>query len=62
MRILNDDFGRSRFRLLANKCRHPQDGADLLLMMTDRLTGVTIEPIGTIPYDARLQHPVCHEQ
>ena len=62
MRILNHDFGRSRFRLLANRCRHPKDGADLfheLLMMTDRLTGVTIEPIGTIPYDARLQHPAA---
>ncbi|MDQ3581556.1 MAG: MinD/ParA family protein, partial [Pseudomonadota bacterium] len=62
MRILNHDFGRSRFRLLANRCRHPRDGAHLfheLLMMTDRLTGVTIEPLGTIPYDARLQHPAA---
>ena len=24
MRILNHDFGRSRFRLLANRCRHPK--------------------------------------
>ncbi len=60
MRILNQDFGRSRFRLLANMCRRAGEGSALyhkLVAMADRLSGVIIEPLGTIPYDARLQRP-----
>lgn len=69
MRILNHHFGRSRFRVLANMCRHPNEGAalfDKLMTMADRLTDATIDFSGAIPYDARLQCPVpapgahCH--
>ncbi len=69
VRILNQDFGRSRFRLLTNMCRRPSEATDAyhkLLAMADRLTGVAIEPIGAIPYDPRLHLPLsdggayCH--
>jgi len=61
MKILNRDHKVSRFRLLANMVRSPQEGRDLyakLTRVTDRYLDVTLDYLGAIPFDENVRKAI----
>ena len=54
IKLLNLDYGLSRFRVLANQEQGPQEGRNLfakLTKITDRFLDVTLQYVGAVPYD-----------
>lgn len=54
IKLLNRDYGMTRFRVLANMVRSEQEGRNMfgkLLTVTDRFLDVTLQYVGSIPYD-----------
>ncbi|KAB0489858.1 MinD/ParA family protein [Pseudomonas psychrophila] len=54
IKLLNRDYGISRFRVLANMQHTPLDGQRLfakLIKITDSFLSVTLQYVGAIPYD-----------
>ena len=69
IKLLNREYGISRFRILANMTRSAQEGRDLynkMCRVTDRYLDVMLSFMGSIPYDdslrkaVRSQKPVVH--
>ncbi len=69
IKLLNREYGVSRFRILANMTRSAQEGKDLYRKMcrvTDRYLDVMLSYVGSIPFDeslrkaVRSQKPVVH--
>ncbi len=61
IKLLNRDHGLHRFRVLANMVHNTQDGIELfkkLMKVTDRFLDVTLEYLGSIPYDEYLKKAV----
>jgi len=68
IKLLNRDSGMNRFRVLANMVRSEQEGRNMyakLTTVTDRFLDVTLQYVGSIPYDESVrkavqkQQPVC---
>lgn len=69
IKLLNRDYGVFRFQIIANMVQSPEQGQGLfvkLCRVTDRYLDVTLNLLGSIPYDANLrravqrQSPVVH--
>jgi len=61
IKLLNKEYGSSRFRILANMVRTPQEGRDLynkMCAVTDRYLDVMLSFMGAIPYDENLKKAV----
>ncbi len=61
IKVLNRDHGVFRFRILANMAHSTQEGRDLfakLIKVTDRFLDVTLDFLGTVPYDEYLRKAV----
>lgn len=54
IKVLNQDYGRRRFRILVNMAAGPDEGRDLyekLTQVSDRFLDVSLDLVGTIPED-----------
>jgi len=58
IKLLNRDYGIQRFRVLSNMVHSMQEGRDLYIKMvrvTDRFLDVTLDFMGSVPYDEYLR-------
>ncbi len=54
IKVLNQDYGISRFRILANMAQSAMEGAHIfqkLVDVTEQFLNVSLDLVGTIPYD-----------
>ncbi|GGO85025.1 site-determining protein [Marinobacterium nitratireducens] len=61
IKLLNRDYRVSRFRVLANMVRSEAEGRNMfnkLLTVTDRFLDVTLQYVGSIPYDESVRKAV----
>ena len=61
MKLLNKEYGNTRFRILANMVHTAQEGRYLynkICAVTDRYLDVTLSFMGAIPYDENLKKAV----
>ena len=61
MKLLNRDYQTTRFRVLANMVRSEQEGRNMfakLQTVTDRFLEVTLQYVGSIPYDESVRKAV----
>ena len=61
IKLLNKEYGSTRFRILANMVRTAQEGRDLynkMCAVTDRYLDVMLSFMGAIPYDESLKKAV----
>lgn len=61
IKIMNRDYGRQRFRLLANMVRNQDEGRDLFLKLSraaDRFLDISLDYMGAIPNDEYLRRAV----
>jgi len=61
IKLLNRDYGISRFRVLANMAHAPQEGRNLfakLTKVTERFLDVALQYVGAIPYDESVRKAV----
>jgi len=61
MKILNRDHKLTRFRLVANMVRSPQEGRDLfakLTRVTEKYLDVTLDYCGAIPFDENVRKAI----
>ena len=61
IKLLNRDYRMTRFRVLANMVRSEQEGRNMfgkLLTVTDRFLDVTLQYVGSIPYDENVRKAV----
>ncbi len=61
MKLLNRDYNMTRFRVLANMVRSEQEGRNMyskLSIVTDRFLDVTLQYLGSIPYDESVRKGV----
>jgi flagellar biosynthesis protein FlhG len=61
IKLLNRDFGHSRFRVLANMVHTAQEGRELynkMCRVTDRYLDVTLSYMGAVPFDESLRRAV----
>lgn len=61
IKLLNRDYQMTRFRVLANMVRSEQEGRNMfgkLLTVTDRFLDVTLQYVGSIPYDENVRRAV----
>ncbi|KEA64287.1 Flagellar synthesis regulator FleN [Marinobacterium lacunae] len=61
IKLLNRDYGMTRFRVLANMVRTDTEGRNMfskLLTVTDRFLDVTLQYLGSIPYDESVRKAV----
>lgn len=65
IRLLNSRFGLSRFRLLATMTASEQGGSALherLLRLSESMYGVSIDHVGSIPFDETLRRAVQRQK
>lgn len=65
IKMLNIDYGLVRFRVLANMTRTQQEGRklfDKLTKVTDRFLDVTLQFIGSIPFDEHMRKSVQRQR
>ncbi len=65
IKLLNRDYGMSRFRVLANMVRSENEGRNLftkLTTVTDRFLDVALQYMGAIPYDESVRKAVQKQQ
>ena len=58
IKLLNRDYGIQRFRVLSNMTHSMQEGRELfnkMVKVTDRFLDVTLDFMGTVPYDEYLR-------
>jgi flagellar biosynthesis protein FlhG len=58
IKLLNRDYGIQRFRVLSNMANSMQEGRELfnkMVKVTDRFLDVTLDFMGTVPYDEYLR-------
>jgi flagellar biosynthesis protein FlhG len=61
IKLLNRDYGHTRFRVLANMVRTAQEGRELynkMCRVTDRYLDVTLSYLGAVPFDENLRKAV----
>lgn len=61
IKLLNRDYGITRFRMLANMTHSAQEGRNLfakLTRVTDRFLDVALQYVGAIPYDEMVRKAV----
>ncbi|MDO6514556.1 MULTISPECIES: MinD/ParA family protein [unclassified Neptuniibacter] len=61
IKLLNRDYKMTRFRVLANMVRTDNEGRNMfgkLLTVTDRFLDVTLQYVGSIPYDENVRKAV----
>jgi flagellar biosynthesis protein FlhG len=61
IKLLSRDYGMTRFRVLANMVRNESEGRNMfskLLTVTDRFLDVTLQYLGSIPYDESVRKAV----
>lgn len=61
IKLLNRDYGLTRFRVLANMAHSPQEGRNLfgkLTKVTERFLDVALQYVGAIPYDENVRKAV----
>lgn len=61
IKLLNRDYGISRFRVLANMAHAPQEGRNLfakLTKVTERFLDVALQYVGAVPYDEAVRKAV----
>lgn len=61
IKLLNRDYQVNRFRVLANMVRSDNEGRNMfnkLLTVTDRFLDVTLQYVGSIPYDESVRKAV----
>ncbi len=61
IKVLNTEYDIQHFRVLANQAQNAQEGRDLfnkISRVTDRYLDVTLEFMGTVPYDDYLRKAV----
>jgi len=61
IKVLHQEYGRRRFRILVNMVRHPQEGMALyekLLSVTERFLQVSLDLVGTIPDDQTVRQSI----
>ena len=61
IKLLNRDFGMSRFRVLANMVYTPQEGRNLFAKLTkiaERFLDVSLHYLGAVPYDESVRKAV----
>ncbi|CDZ92895.1 flagellar synthesis regulator FleN [Pseudomonas saudiphocaensis] len=61
IKLLNRDYGISRFRVLANMAHTPQEGRNLfakLAKVTERFLDVALQYVGAVPYDESVRKAV----
>lgn len=65
IKLLNRDHGMTRFRVLANMTRTPQEGRNLfnkLTQVTERFLDVTLQFVGAIPFDETVRKAVQRQK
>ncbi|WP_458576135.1 MinD/ParA family protein [Aliamphritea spongicola] len=65
MKLLNRDYQVSRFRVLANMVRSEQEGRNIyskLLTVAERFLDVTLQYLGSIPYDESVRKGVQQQR
>lgn len=65
IKLLNRDYGVDRFRVLANMTRSPQEGQNLyskLTQVTERFLDVTLQYVGSIPFDESVRKAVQRQK
>ncbi|WP_144395189.1 MinD/ParA family ATP-binding protein [Pleionea sediminis] len=61
MKVLNQDHQISRFKIVANMVRTPQEGRDIfakLSMVTDKFLDVMLEYAGSVPFDENVRKAI----
>ena len=61
IKLLNRDYGITRFRVLANMAHAPQEGRNLfakLTKVTERFLDVALQYVGAVPYDEAVRKAV----
>ena len=65
MKVLSTQYGERRFRLLVSMTRTPTDGQDVyrkLSLVAERFLHISINFLGSIPFDPRLAEAVCQQR
>jgi flagellar biosynthesis protein FlhG len=65
IKVLNQGHALSRFRILVNMARSTEEGSRLfqkLLDVTQRFLNVSLDLIGTIPYDEKVHEAIKRQQ
>ena len=65
MKVLSTQHSERRFRLLVSMTRTPTDGRDVyrkLSLVAERFLHISIDFLGSIPYDPRLVEAVCQQR
>lgn len=65
MKLLNRDYGMFRFRVLANMTRTAQEGQLLfnkLTHVTERFLDVTLQYVGSIPFDENMRKSIQRQK
>lgn len=65
MKLLNRDYGMFRFRVLANMTRTAQEGQLLfnkLTQVTERFLDVTLQYVGSIPFDENMRKSIQRQK
>lgn len=65
VKLLNRDYGMTRFRVLANQARSVQEGQALYNKLTqaaDRFLDVTLQYVGAIPFDEAMRKSIQRQR
>jgi flagellar biosynthesis protein FlhG len=65
MKVLSTEYSERRFRLLVSMTRTPTDGRDVyrkLSLVAERFLHISIDFLGSIPFDPRLTEAVCQQR
>jgi flagellar biosynthesis protein FlhG len=65
MKVLSTQYSERRFRLLVSMTRSATDGRDVyrkLSLVAERFLHISIDFLGSIPYDPRLTEAVCQQR
>ena len=65
MKVLSTQYSERRFRLLVSMTRTPTDGQDVyrkLSLVAERFLHISINFLGSIPFDPRLAEAVCQQR
>lgn len=65
IKLLNTEYDMFKFRVLANQINSQQEGRNLyakLVQVTDRFLDVTLQYVGSIPYDEALKKAVQRQK
>ena len=64
MKVLSTQFSERRFRLLVSMTRFPHEGRDVyrkLSLVAERFLHISMDFLGSIPFDARVPEAVCKQ-